>query len=250
MAFHAVHLMLLLPFFASGCQLTPIADSKTSARNGIDVINQMHDRYAGRWYQNIRVTQELNRYDRDGKAIPQPTWTEIISLPGRVRSVIGDAERGNYELYVNGAFTIVQGDQVIRRLEQAHPVLHVGYDVYCQPPSVTANQLEEGGFDLKQFRTTTWNDEVVYVVGAEPGDETTPQFWVDVEKLLCRRIITKTQSGKPLDIQFTRYVPFENVWLCTELKFYLSGQLLIHEWDIGHELIETIEPDTFSIPSG
>ena len=243
-------ILSLLPLLVTACHTASKAVPAPAITDGLDLLAAMHARYAGRWYRDLTVTQEVVFHDQDGSPQPQQTWVETISLPGRVRSVIGDEGSGNMEFYVDGAFHVVRDGRVVRKTQRPHPVLHIGYDVYCQPPDETAVQLEQAGFELAHLRLTTWNGPRVYVVGAGEGDESTLQFWVDAEHLLCRRIITRSPSGVPIDIQFTDYARFAGVWLCTELKFYMNGRLLIHEWDVDHEQLDEIDADVFRIPAG
>lgn len=246
---HPTLILSLLALFATACHTASKPEHASAMDDGRELLAAMHARYAGRWYRNLRVTQEVIFHDQDGAPRPQQTWVETISLPGRVRSVIGDEASGNMELYVDGGFHVIRDGRVVQQAQRPHPVLHLGYDVYCQPPDETAVLLEQAGFDLGQVYSTTWTGLDVYVVGAPEGDDTTPQFWVDAEHLLCRRIITRSRRGGPVDIQFTDYARFAGVWLCTELKFYMDGRLFIHEWDVGHELLDEIDADAFRLPA-
>jgi hypothetical protein len=76
-------------------------DERPAVADGRELITRMHERYREKWYRTFRIRQQVTRY-REGAPAGQEVWTELISLPGRVRSTIGDAADGNCELYVDG----------------------------------------------------------------------------------------------------------------------------------------------------
>jgi len=242
--------ILPLILAAAACQAPPGRNPAPAApiTDGPSLISAMHARYADTWYRRLRVRQEVIFHDEAGAPTRREVWTELIELPGKVRSIIGDESDGNGELYVQGAFHIIRDGRVVQRSPQPHPVLLIGYDVYCQDPAETARALEIAGFDLSKLHGAEWNERPIYVVGADEGDNTANQFWIDAERLLCLRIINRSPSGALIDIQFTDYEPFAGAWLCTELIFYRNGTLLIYERDLEHSILASIDPKMFSPP--
>ena len=247
--------MILLPIMllilaAAACQAPPGRSPATAApiTDGPSLISAMHARYADTWYRRLRVRQEVIFHNEAGAPTRTEVWTELIELPGKVRSIIGDEGDNDGELYVDGAFHIIRDGRVVQRAPQPHPVLLIGYDVYCQDPAETARALETAGFDLSKLHRAEYNGRPVYVVGAAEGDEAANQFWIDAERLLCLRIINRSPRGALIDIQFTEYEPFAGAWLCTELIFHRNGTLLIYERDLEHSIPASIDPATFTPP--
>jgi hypothetical protein len=241
-------IVLLILAAAAACQAPPGRGPAASAPiiDGPSLISAMHARYADTCYRRLRVRQEVIFHDEAGAPTRREVWTELIELPGKVRSIIGDEDDGDGELYLDGAFHIIRDGRVVQRAPQPHPVLLIGYDVYCQDPAETIGALERAGFDLSTLHQTEWNGRPVYIVGADEGDEATSQFWIDAERLLCLRIINRRPSGAVIDIQFTDYEPFAGAWLCTELIFYRDGTLLIYERDLEHSIPASIDPKMFA----
>ncbi len=242
------YLFALIMLLAMGCSTTQEPPQETIIVDGHDLIGAMHARYSDVWYRQLRVEQEVVSHNEAGEPTRREVWTEFIELPGKVRSIAGDPAEGRGELYVDGAFHVIREGRVVQRAPWPHPVLMIGFDVYCQDPTVTATRLEDAGFDLSKLRETTWDGKRTYVVGADEGDETSAQIWIDAEHLLCERIIRPSTRGPIMDIRFTEYEPFAGAWLCTELVFYRDGVLLISERDLGHSIPEAIDPATFQPP--
>ncbi|UCD74564.1 MAG: hypothetical protein JSV91_12340 [Phycisphaerales bacterium] len=246
------HFPLLIPIlislFAVSCRTIPEGGTASPPVSGADVVDAMYAKYADVWYECLRVRQKVVYHDSSGAPQREEIWTELIELPGKVRSIIGEEADGNGEIYVDGAFHIIRDGRVDRVARQAHPVLLIGYDVYRQDPAETIRKLEDAGFDLARLHEAEWNGRRTYVVGAAGGDETGNQFWIDAERLLCSRIITTRPGGIIYDIRFTKYEQFAGVWLCTELIFRLNGRLRLSEYDLEHSIPESIDPATFAIP--
>ena len=244
--------LVLLSLLLAGCGTVPEPDPADTPAvpltTGTDVLNAMHARYADSWYERLCVRQKVVIHDQNGEPQSEEVWTELIELPGKVRSIVGEESAGRGELYVDGAFHIIRDGRVAHFVRQVHPVLLIGYDVYRQDPAETIRKLEEAGFDLAQLHETEWDGRPTYVIGAAEGDETSNQFWIDADRLLCARIITTSPGGMVYDIRFTKYEPFAGVWLCTELIFRRNGGLMLSEYDLEHSIPESIDPETFTPP--
>ena len=101
---------------------------------------------------------------------------------------------------------IIKNDSVYQfkrgRPSGAHPYPNtlgiVLSDVYAQPVAETVAQLEQHGMDLSKLRADTLRGQRVWVVGAAAGDSTSPQLWVDQQRLLLVRIHESGPGGKTL----------------------------------------------------
>ena len=82
-------LTLVLAFTVGGCsqaiqapdepapeEVAPRAGSVTSSR---ELIREMHDRYAGKWYRTLRFEQTNTFYTQAGKE-EKSQWVENLSL--------------------------------------------------------------------------------------------------------------------------------------------------------------------------
>jgi outer membrane lipoprotein-sorting protein len=208
--------------------LTPPAPGR-DIRDGADVLRAMHDRYPA-WYQTITFTQKSTTYKPDGTNTAE-TWYEASSIPGKLRIDIGPASAGNGYVLVDGKVSTIKDNQVVATRDRVNMLLVLGFDVYRQDPETTIKVVKGEGYDLSKLREDAWEGKPVYVVGADPGDLKSRQFWVDKETLLFVREIApqRDDPGKLNDIRFTHYEPLEGGWVATGVEVYSDGKKVFSE---------------------
>ncbi len=221
----------------------PMLTGPRPPADGRELVKAMHARYAGRWYRDFMLVQDVTRY-REGREESRERVTEYLSLPGRVRAITGPIEDGKAEIYADGAFHLYEKGRPTRHVEYVHGVLVLGFDVYVQEPERTIAQLEALGIDLGRIREAEWKGRPAWVVGAAEGDETTPQFWVEKDRLLCPRIVTRRPSGV-LDVEMGRFQPLGEGWIAAELLLKRNGQLAIREDYATFGLVNRMDPAFF-----
>jgi hypothetical protein len=205
----------------------------------------MYQRYQGKWYANLELVQKVRVFE-GGKQVREEVWKETIQLPGKVRSEIGDAAEGNFEIYVNGIYHWFRKGVLARQAPSVHTVLLFGFDVYCQPPDTTIARAREAQIDLDRIHQSTWKGRPVYVVGAAPGDETSNQFWVDREHLYYVREIRRV--GQNLrEVEMNKYERLGGGWIATELVFKRNGEVATTEEYLTYGLLPDIPPQAFDI---
>lgn len=201
---------------------------------GRDVLARMHERYAATWYETLALIQAVTYFDSTGGVDHAEVWYESLVLPGAVRSDIAPLDQGRGEMFLGDSLYRFEGDTVTQRGPAIHVILLLGFDVYRQSLDVTVERLERFGFELGIVREDAWEGRTVWVVGADGG----PQFWVDPDQLLVRRLTTPSRpDGRIRDIRFNDYEPLGGGWIATELVFLTDGEMRIREryawWDIG-----------------
>ena len=210
--------------------------------SGVDVIRAMHDRYASKWYDTLILAQTVNYYASGTGALDSArVWYESIKLPGVVRSDVAPLDNGNGEVFRDDSVYIFEGDSIVRSRPALHPVLILGFDIYVQPVEETVAKLEQFGFELDKLGEAEWEGRPVHVVGAASGDEIASQFWVDMENLLCVKLVAVNRTtGVIREVQFKSYEPLGGGWIATELVFLRDGQVTISErynfWEIDVDL--------------
>ena len=221
-----------------------VAESAELSSGG-DLIRAMYQRYAGKWYANFSLEQKV-RVFKDGKPDREEIWTEIIQLPGKVRSNIGDPAAGNSEVYVTDTNYVFRNRALVRQAKVVHTVLLFGFDVYCQPPERTIARAQEAHIDLGPIYETTWHSRPVYVVGARKDDLGSNQFWIDKEHLYCVRLIRR--SGQDLlEAELNKYEQLGGGWIATELVFKRNGQVSTTEEYLSYQILDRIAPETFNV---
>ena len=194
------------------------------------VINQMHTRYQSAWYDTMIFSQKATTYNADGTTKVE-TWYERGLLPGRLRIDIGAPADGNAMIMNDGKLsTFHNGTQTDSR-PYVNLLLLLGFDVYRQPTEATLAQLQGEGIDTSKVHRDTWQGEAVYVVGADKDDVTSKQFWVEIKRLLCVRVI-QPDRRKPdsiSDIRFLDYRAQPHGWIAARMEFRRDGQLTFTE---------------------
>ena len=150
-------------------------------RTGEDVLDAMHDRYVGKWYNTLTFTQKTSRLLPNGTWNVQ-TWYEAMRLPGRLRIDFDPITAGNGVLYARDSQFVVQNGRPLRGDPGINPLLVLGFDVYFSPASRTAARLRREGFDMTRVNETTFQGRPMLVVGARKGDYNRKQFWIDAER--------------------------------------------------------------------
>src|SRR5579859_2108183 len=79
--------------------LSPWRPIKT-VPTGAEIVQQMHDKYAGKWFKTLTFVQQTTRKTKAGTDTVQ-TWYESASLPGRLRIDVGKPSAGNGVLYTH-----------------------------------------------------------------------------------------------------------------------------------------------------
>jgi hypothetical protein len=209
---------LLIPLMLLGAHDAP--------RSGEELVKQMHDRYAGKWYHNLTFEQTTTFPDR-----PAETWYEAGMIPGKLRIDIAPLDSMNAFMYVGDSAIVFEGGKRVSAREDRNLLMTLGFDVYGQPPETTIAQLEAQSVDLSKIREDDWRGTKVWVVGAEKGDTTSSQFWIEQKRLLFVRLIEphksqKNPSGPPniLDIAFENYQPLGKGWVAPRCVINVNGK--------------------------
>lgn len=193
------------------------------------LIAAMFERYAGEWYQTLSFTQRTTMYRPDTTVVE--TWREYGGIPGRLRIEMGPEEEERGVIFARDSAFAVQGGRVVGRRADRNPLMILGFDVYRQPTTTTLAQLIEEGVDFNVFRTDTWEGRPVYVVGAAAGDERSPQFWVDAERLLFVRLLQPAPQDPSVvtDIRFEEYRPAGGGWIAPRVDILQNGRRVMLE---------------------
>ncbi len=241
----ALFVLMSVLVFAS-CSAPPGGFAAAPIEDGCDLVRAMHGRYAGNWYDKLNIRQRVTFY-RSGKVDREEVWTEVIDLPGRVRSTIGEPGEGNCEIYRDGAFHIFRDGRQVSRREQVHCALLLGFDVYLQNPGRTIDRLKDAAIDLSKLRESVWCGRPVYIVGDGEGDLGGNRFWIDREHLLFVRLTVAEPEGREVEIEFNDYQPFGGVWIAKEVVFRRKGKLLLREEYLNCAVLDLIDPEVFNV---
>jgi hypothetical protein len=198
--------------------------------SGQELLRAMHDLYQGHWPRNVTFVQQTVRFPREGEA-DTTTWYEALAA-GKLRIDMEPLDQGNGALYVHGMRYSFRGGQLADSAAETNPLAVLLADVYLQPVERSTRVLDSLGVALGPIRKGTWKGTPVWIVGAPPGDSTSPQFWVDSDRLLTVRAIQPL--GKALlDARIGGWQRLGDGWVETHLDLYVNGKLYQTE-DYSH----------------
>jgi hypothetical protein len=206
--------------FALLAALPSPASAIDPPKDGVELIEQMRQRYFGKWYRTLTFVQKTTL--ADGRV---ETWYEAAELPGKLRIDIAPLEGKNTLLFRSDSLYEFKGGTLEESRPMIHPLMVLGFDVYAQPVEVTVRKLRELGFDLGRLHESTWEGRPAFVVGAAAGDTVTRQFWIDKERLYFVRMVEpgKKNPSARVETRFDKYIPMGQGWLETEVRFLVDG---------------------------
>ncbi len=193
------------------------------------LIRAMLNKYQGKWYQTLTFEQETVRYDSAGNVVSNKVWYEAMQMPDLLIVKFDDMAGGQGMLFRNDSLYQFREGEVAGSRPMIHPLLVLGFSVYNQPIEKTISSLNALGFDFSKFHKREFEGKKVYVVGAEEGDETSNQFWIERDRLLFVRSIQNFGNGRIQDIRFNNYEKLKEGWVATEVLFYNGDQLRLRE---------------------
>lgn len=196
---------------------------------GEQVIQAMRDRYVGRWYQTLTAVQ-YNRIPQAGGAASS-IWLDAYMLPSRMRIDFVPKEQGNGVLILADTQYVVRSAESTDWIARTNPVLLLGFDVYFLSVSQTLARLRQLGFDVNRAREDVWMNRPVLVVGANAGDDRSPQFWIDRENLVLVRLIDPSGAARPrgTDFHFTDFQKLGYAWLPRRVRVFENKRLISDE---------------------
>jgi hypothetical protein len=159
-------------------------------------------------------------------------WYEALRSPDRLRIDFADPKAGNGVIYTADSLYVVRGGKVTRTAASGNPFLPFVQGVYDQPIDTTLRQIQPYKFDLTKIRTATWQGRPAYVVGSQsPSDTTSPQFWVEQERLVVVRMILGLNPASPevTDILLEDYRPVAGGWLAVRVDIKENGKVVQRE---------------------
>jgi outer membrane lipoprotein-sorting protein len=206
-------------------------------RNGEGVLRAMHDRYQATWYSTLTFTQKSTTYNPDGTS-KVDTWYEAALLPGKLRIDFGAPGDGNGAIMSDGTVTLIRGGKVSGSRSSVNMLLVLGFDVYRQAPETTINVVKNEGYDLTKLREDVWEGHPAYVVGADKGDLTSKQFWVEKDTLLFVRVIEPSQNDPKMldDIRG---------WVAARVEVKVGDKLVFSEEYSDIQAGVKLDPATF-----
>ena len=224
---------------------------------GEQVLQRMHDAYAGKWYHTLRFVQKTTQHRPDGSTVIA-TWYESLRHTAagvELRIDIGDPAKGNGILYTADSSWRFRDGKLVAASADGNEFLPVIEGVYVQPLARTVADLAPAKMDLARVAHATWEGRAATIVGvASTADSTSPQLWIDDERnVAVRMIIPGGANRPPFDVRLTDYVPVGGGWLATKVILSIGGvpaQIEDYaDWKVDVDLPDALFSRTAWIPA-
>ena len=204
------------------------AFAQGTPKTGAEVLQRMHDAYAGKWYRTLTFVQKTTQFRKDGTTAVS-TWFESLRQANptttQLRIDVGDPTLGNGTLYTADSTWRLRSGSVTTTQGKGNEFLPLIEGVYMQPVSTTIEQLKTTKVDMQRVTKGQWRDRAVWVVGASsPADTVSAQFWIDAERnVVVRMILVPASNASTMDIHLDGYVPLAGGWLATKVAMHVGG---------------------------
>ncbi len=214
--------------------------------NGNDVINAMYKKYDGgkKWYRYFSFTQDAIFY-RNDSIIKTEVWHEVGSFPGKLAIKFDKKDSKEGVIFSNYTVWGLKDGVAKEPKPFIHDLILIGFDVYFLKPERTTHILDSLGYNLKEMREDVFEGRKVFVVGAQPGDDKTPQFYIDVERLYMSRIIYK-KNNHTTDCIFDDYEKVNGNWVAKKILFKNDGKLQLMEKYYDLKFPKELNADIFN----
>jgi len=246
-------------YFQSGAATdpAPATPTKATARKspgaGISVtssaglIKAMHDRYDGKYLKTLSFLQNNTQYTTTGQET-KSQWYEHIEIPGKLRIAFLPATQKSGLVQVGDRVASFDNGIRVDFRPSVNPLLLLTADVYAAPVATVLRGLDSLHVDGSIMRNDQWQGEAVYVVGANAGDTTSNQYWVDRDNLRLVRFIQREKRGDRTivsDIRVTNYKEIEGFDLPTEFLVLRNGRPFWREQYADVRINEELPAGTF-----
>jgi hypothetical protein len=205
------------------------AHAQSTPKTGTEVLQRMHDAYAGKWYHTLAFVQQTTAYR--GATPTVTTWYEALRHTDnhgtQLRIDVGEPAAGNGMLYTADSMWRMRDGKLAAQSDQGNEFLPMIEGVYVQPIVKTLEQIKGFGVDMSKVSSGKWQDRPVWIVGAaSAADSTSPQFWIDIDrKVVVRMLMSSGATGSALmDIHLDGYVPLGGGWLATKIAMLVGGK--------------------------
>ena len=208
-----------LPRAAAGIPGRPAA----VPRNGLEVIGAMRFAHPSRELRSLAFGVTVTEYHSDTTTRRERAHAV---LPGRLRvTTIPEARRTGVVRDGLRMAEFEEGRRVASR-RYVDLVTLLAYDVFAQSIDTTIMWLDSLGMRFGFARLAEWEGRRVWVVGAEVGDTTSDQFWVDAERWRVVRVIQRPPgAARPDDVRFESFATVRDVPVPRRILVYRGGRL-------------------------
>ena len=200
------------------------AKLSSTPNTGLEVIGWMRRAHPSRALRSLSFDIMTVEY-RGARQVERESRA-YAALPGRLRvDVLPTSTRAGYVRNRQRLSVFNRGRRVStsRRVDLA---TLLAYDVFAQSIDTTIMWLDSAKIRYGLLRRDYWFGRPVWVVGAERGDHSSPQFWVDADRWRVVRVIQRDTRNRVADARFLDYTEVLDVPVPTRIAIYVDGDLV------------------------
>ena len=190
-------------------------------------------------------TQETTHYKDDGSVEKTSIWYEAIQYPDKFRIDFGDRANGNTNLYRNDSIYVYREHELVHGGSELQEFLLMEGDIFYYPTDTVLSRLRKRNINPDIFTKTTYNNEAIYIIGAEEGDLNRPQIWLHAEHFYPVRRITTAKNGKLIDVRYHNHVQKSGHWIESRVDIYINDKLIQLEKYTDIEVKSELPPELF-----
>lgn len=199
----------------------------TRPDDGEALLRRINAAHKATWFTTLTFVQKSSWPDGSR---PEETWYESMDRPGKLRL---DMERGGTifqsVIFRNDSLYAIAGGQARPGRPLVHALLVLLHDIHVGDIDAAIAKLRGEHFDLSKTHTGTWQGAPVTIVGAEAGDSTTNQFWIDTNWMVVVRVIESGPGGVQQDIHVGGFTDTGHGLVESDIRFHANGTFAMHE---------------------
>ncbi|MEP7251378.1 MAG: hypothetical protein ABI683_03335 [Ginsengibacter sp.] len=212
---------------------------ETRTDNSRDLLKQMHDRYAGKWYKTFSFSQTTGMYKNDTLRKTE-TWYEHVRFPADFRIDFGNPDSGNAVIFKNDSAYFFKNTKHADTRANKNDLTFLLGGLYFYSFDDVIDKFKSLGYDLDKFHADNWKGQPVYVIGAGKGEESINQLWIDKENFNLVRMI-KFEDGQKEEAFFEDHVKLDNGYSESAVRFYINNELV--QVEKYHEMKVNVKPE-------
>ena len=194
-------------------------------RNGLEVIGAIKRAHPSRELRTLAFTVRTTEHRDSGER--QVVSRAYARLPGKHKVTrLPTSLQTGFARDRQWLSVFERGERVasVRRMDL---VSLLAYDLFGQSIDTTIMWLDTARVRYGIARRDYFEGQDVWVVGAEEGDDRTPQFWVDAFRWRLVRVIQHDPraTDNVIDVRFTEFQEYLDVPLPVRILVYRNGRL-------------------------
>lgn len=197
--------------------LVPVS---VTAQDGNAFLEQMYNRYHGKWRKSLIFTQRTEKY-RNDSLVATETWYETMVYPRSFRIDFGRPDSGNCVIFRNDSAYIFRAHHLVKSRADTNELLYfLGGMYYASSTHEVCDKFRAFGIDPdKSYRKGD-----ITVIGAADDRAYASQLWIDSKTYKVKRLM-KFDNGHKSDALFTGHKKAGRAPCETLVAFYEDGKL-------------------------